>query len=66
MNRLRIQRAIKGISQYELERKTGIPQSLLSLFENGFRQPDEAQGKVIAEVLGCNFEDIFPRRKTEK
>lgn len=57
-SRLRMKRVEKGLTQYELERKTGIKQARLSLIENGFRAPKRSEQKTLAEVLDCTVEEI--------
>ena len=48
---IRSRREALGLSQTQLARNLGVTKSLLSLFENGKRQPTKDQIGVLAEVL---------------
>ncbi len=56
---LREARFFKGLNQWDISIKTGIPQSKLSLIERGYIDPKEDEKKRIAKVLGHKVEDIF-------
>jgi len=58
---LREARFFKGLNQWDISVKTGIPQSKLSLIERGYIDPKEDEKKRIAKALGCRIEDIFPQ-----
>lgn len=60
-SKLRQKRVLKGLSQYELRALTGIHPSKISLMENGFIKPREDEIKRLAEALGVNEDDLFPR-----
>lgn len=51
---LRAERGIAGISQAEVERRTGITRSSYRLYELGKRQPDVGQLALIAEAFGVS------------
>jgi len=53
-------RFFKGLNQWDISVKTGIPQSKLSLVERGYIDLREDEKKKIAKVLGCKVTDIFP------
>ena len=55
--KLREVRFKKRISQWELNKQTGVHQSRISLIENGHPAKKEEKQK-IAEALGINVEDI--------
>ncbi len=57
---LKIARIKVGKSQHLLSYETGVPQSVLSLFEQGFRQPGREDAKKIAKALNTSVADIFP------
>ena len=59
MNRLRIIRAEKGITQFDLRIKTGINQSKISLAENGYIELRDDEKEKIAKALNCKVTDIF-------
>jgi len=47
-------------SQWDISVKTGIPQSKLSLIENGYVVPKDEEKEKIATALNCSVEEIFP------
>ena len=57
---LREARFFKGLSQWDISLKTGIPQSKISLFERGYLLPREDEREKLAEVLSCEESDLFP------
>lgn len=57
---LRIARTRKGMCQYELSRRTGISQGLISLIERGYRQATNEQAEKMAEALQADIKEIFP------
>lgn len=52
---LRAERGVAGISQAEMERRTGIARTSYRLYEMGVRSPDVAQLGKIAEALRISF-----------
>jgi transcriptional regulator with XRE-family HTH domain len=48
-----------GKSQLQIARETGIHDSLLSKFVNGWRQPDAAQRKAIAKAVKAKADELF-------
>ena len=60
-----------GKTQYWLEQQTGISQSLISLFANGYRRPNPAQLKLIvtafAKELGVEIRGgiAYPKPKAD-
>jgi len=57
---LREARFFKGLNQWDISVKTGIPQSKLSLVERGYIDLREDEKKKIAKVLDCKVANIFP------
>ena len=55
---LKVLRVIRGFSQLDLMLKTGIHQSRISLFENGYADLKPEERAKLAKVLGCKGEDI--------
>ena len=53
-------RFFKGLNQWDISVKTGIPQSKLSLIERGYVDPKKDEKKKIAKALGYKVTDIFP------
>lgn len=60
MKNLKIQRAVKGYTQFDVFLKTGIAQSRLSLIENSYVLPKEDVKQRLAKALNCQIKDIFP------
>ena len=60
---LREARFFKGLNQWDISVKTGVPQSKLSLVERGYIDLREDEKKKIAKVLNCKVADIFPDNK---
>ncbi len=50
-------RAASGLTQIELESRTGIDRSALSLFEHEYRSPTEAQVRLLIRVLSAAVKD---------
>jgi len=49
----------KGITQFELSRKSGVHPSRVSLLENELVTPTMNEAKSIAKVLGMLPEEVF-------
>lgn len=54
-------RILQDKTQYDLMLKTGIHQTILSHFENGYKKPTEKQKKLLARALKVKVEEIFPK-----
>ena len=57
---LAIARSRAGLTQAELARRAGVPQSVVSDLENGktlYPRLDTAM--ALAKVLGCTIDDLF-------
>jgi len=59
VSRMRAYRQLQGLSLYELTRRTGIREPVLSLAERGFQRLKEEDQAKIAKALGCEIETIF-------
>ena len=55
---LKTARSILGVSQWELEMRSGVHQSRISLFENGLKSPKETERIKLAAALGLRPNDI--------
>ena len=66
MSNLRKIRRTQEVSQYELSRKTQIPQSTLSLIERGYKEPSLKMKKKISIALGCKIERVFPVQDSKR
>lgn len=49
--KIRDLREMSGLSQFQIEAKTGINRSTVSLFENGHRTPTPEQAQELIRVL---------------
>jgi repressor LexA len=56
-----LKRLTKGMTQYQLSEKTGIPQSTLSGYFAERSTPDPGRVQTIADALGVSKEEIDPR-----
>lgn len=56
---LRAERGVAGISQAEVERRTGITRTSYRLYEMGIRNPDITQLAHIAEAFGISFSRLM-------
>jgi predicted transcriptional regulator len=59
MDEMRSIRVLKRITQYELRIATGIPQSKISLIENGLVKPRDDEKKRIAKALRVRSDEIW-------
>lgn len=57
---LKIYRIKAGITQFELAKKLGIKERVITFLETGRREPQIEQAVDIARILGVNPADIFP------
>ena len=55
---LREARFIKRLNQWDLTKKTGIHQSVISLIENGYKIPTDLQKQKISNALNMNISVI--------
>ena len=59
MNRLRVVRAEKRMSQFSLRLKTGINQSKISFIENDLIEAAREEKQKLANALGVTVSEIF-------
>jgi transcriptional regulator with XRE-family HTH domain len=62
---IRIARAIRGLTQRDIEREAGLPKTVLSRIERGHWQPDPATQLRIAMALEEDVNDLFPRGRRQ-
>lgn len=62
MTNLRRARVLKEFTQFHLGQKTGIPQSRISLLENGLIAT-EGEKTALARALGCRVGELFPSQE---
>ena len=63
MNRLRLTRLVKNITQEQLMKRTGIDFAVISRIERESVQPTEAHKAKLSDALGVSKDWLFPRRK---
>ena len=66
MQNIRIIRVLQRISQWELARITGVAQSKISLFENGYMHPKFEELQKIATALGVESNQLITTRSINK
>lgn len=59
MNRLRVVRAEKRISQFRLRLETGINATKISFIENDLAEATPDEKKTLAKALGVSVAEIF-------
>ncbi len=57
---LRAERLRRKLSQYDVERATGIAQVRLSYAERGYRTLTEKQRAKLADFYNINIDQLFP------
>jgi len=60
MNRLRVVRAEKRISQFRLRLETGINATKISFIENDLVEATADEKKALAKALDISVSEIFP------
>ena len=60
ISKLKKSRFEKNITQWELSRRSHVPQSKISLIESGYIIPSDLEKKQLSRALKCRVEDIFP------
>lgn len=58
-NRLKKLRNNKELTGYELEKLTGISQSIISRYETGVIEPPISSLKLICDALGISLSEFF-------
>lgn len=58
---LKYERIIRGVTQMELTRKTGLCNSMISAIERGRYVPSETHKQTLAEALGVSIKKLFPK-----
>lgn len=66
MNALKKLREAKKLSQTELAAKVGVSQRYIAFIEKGDRTPSLGNALRIANIIGCQVEDIFLNSKCTK
>jgi transcriptional regulator with XRE-family HTH domain len=63
-DRLRVARLAAGLSQSMLERKSGIPKSMLSRYENAHLLPSVRTLRRLAEAIGVAASSLFENEES--
>lgn len=58
-NNIKELRKQKQISQTDMAKQLGIRQNRLSLYENGYREPDLNMARQIANYFNMTIEEVF-------
>ena len=66
VNKLKILRITKGLSQQNLAKALGVTQGAVSQWETGIKQPNEKMVLRLATVLECDSEEISAYYSSEK
>lgn len=66
MNKLREIRFLKGLTQIELEKKSGIHRTTISPIEAGYIEPSSEQKMRLAHALEVPLTDIWPIKKPDE
>lgn len=61
MNRMKVVRAEKRVTQFELRNKTGINATKISFVENGLIEATQEEKTKLAGALGVTVDEVFPR-----
>ena len=59
-------RVVSRVTQEDLERKTHISQTRISLIERGLAQPTDDDKVKLARALGTSVKKIFPSKGKQK
>jgi DNA-binding XRE family transcriptional regulator len=59
-NRLKVVRAERDITQFELRLRTGINATKISFIENGLIEPTNLEKQKLSRALSVRPEEIFP------
>lgn len=57
---LKRNRLLQCKTQYDLMIESGVHQTFISLFENGYRKPNKIQKKNLAKALKVPENELFP------
>ena len=59
MKQMKKRRLELELSQYEIEKLTGIAQTKISLIERGYREPSSDERKKLAKALRLEVKELF-------
>ena len=64
-NNLKVERAIKNITQEELAKLTGVSRQTINAMELGKYVPSTVLAMKISKIFGKTIEDIFTLEETD-
>ena len=59
LNPLKLARLEQGLSQWAVARETGIHQSTISLYEQGYTDPKPEHKEILAKLYGKKVEELW-------
>ena len=60
LSNLKRARLLQSKTQFDLMLESGVHQTLISLFENNYKEPTEDQKKKLARALKASEKELFP------
>ena len=58
-NNLKMARLERGLTQWDVSKETGIPQTTVSLYERGYLEPKPGHKKALARSYGKKVDDLW-------
>ena len=59
LNPLKLARLEQGLSQWGVAKETGISQSTISLYEQGYRDPKPEHKEMLAKLYGKKVGELW-------
>ena len=59
LNPLKLARLEQGLSQWAVARETGIHQSTISLYEQGYKDPKPEHKETLAKLYGKEVRELW-------
>jgi len=59
LNPLKLARLKRGLSQWDVAKKTGISQTMISLYEREYREPSSWHRAKLAKLYGKRVEELW-------
>jgi DNA-binding XRE family transcriptional regulator len=60
---LKLARLHTGRSQWDVAKETGIPQTVVSLYERELKEPKSEHKETLAKLYGKKVGDLFERKQ---
>ena len=64
MNKLKLWRLERGLSQMALADSSGVPRHVIQMHEIGLKIPNREHQAALAKTLGVKLSELFPQRAT--